>query len=267
MNKQLSHIDNLYLPPYSLNLITTNYCTAACKNCCLKCSPRNNHRLSYEDMKTYIDDAQKSFPTIKLLVLTGGECFSLQDDLRKIINYGSNKGLDTRVVTNAYWASSFKKAYMILKELVSAGLKELNVSTGDEHQIWIDYDNVIYATVAALDLNLTVAINVETTTTSNFTTHNIYTDVRLKKYLNVIKNNKLKILGGKWVEFKDNCDNEFIDKQREFVKKEPERCNNLLNQITINQYHKMIYCCGLSIEYIPYLMIGCAKKISVKIFA
>ncbi|MDR0612718.1 MAG: hypothetical protein LBG45_04445 [Dysgonamonadaceae bacterium] len=193
-------MDELIIPPLSLNLITTNKCTATCLNCCLQCSPENNDRLSLQEMVQYVDSSIETYDTIKLLILTGGECFTLGKDLDSIVQYASNKGLMVRVVTNGYWATSSEKAFARLKKLADAGLLEFNLSTGDEHQNWVPYDNIIWATVAALELKLSVAINVETSMISQFDERHLKTDPRLEKY-KLILNEKLKVISGIWILF------------------------------------------------------------------
>lgn len=110
--------------PTSLTLITTNQCTAACRNCCLNCNPKGTNRLSLVQMKRYVDTAIQSFPNISHVVLTGGECFLLGDDLADIIQYIHSKKLSSRVVTNGYWASSKESAKKILSGLKALGLSE-----------------------------------------------------------------------------------------------------------------------------------------------
>lgn len=88
-----NHFKELVIPPTMLGIITTDKCTAACKNCCFKCNPQNNKRLSVNTIKKNIDSATKNFNTIKTLVLTGGECFTLGKDLYKIIEYSAKKVL------------------------------------------------------------------------------------------------------------------------------------------------------------------------------
>lgn len=258
MDKNRFSIKSFHLPPHTLSFITTNYCTAKCSNCCMQCSPYKKDRLSLEEMINYVDDALENFPTIKLLVLTGGECFSLKYDLNKIVAYASSKGLRTRVVSNAYWASSFKKAYLLLKELKDVGLNELNLSTGDEHQVWIKYDNIVFAIVAAMKLDIDVVVNVETKPDSKFSILNMFSDPRLLYYLYHPQRYVLKILSGSWIEFNKS------DKQVKSICVSQKRCTNLFDSITINQYHQMLACCGLSTKYIPYLTIGDLKKASMK---
>ena len=110
------------------------------------------------------------------------------NDLNLIIDYASRIGLSVRVVTNGYWAKSPEIAKEKLLELSKCGLKEVNFSTGEDHQEWVSYDNIVYGSIAALDLGLTCVINVESHDKSKFKSNLFYEDERLKKYLDI--NNK-----------------------------------------------------------------------------
>ena len=257
---------SLIIKPTTLSFITTNKCTASCENCCFGCNPQNKDTLSLNDMKKYIDQTIEAYSTVKLLVLTGGECFTLRKDLLEIISYASQKNMITRVVTNAYWATSLEKAYLKLKKLVDRGLYEINISTGDEHQGWVPYDNVVYAIIAALKLNLTVAVNVESDTFSTFTSKQIREDLRLKEYFEKT-GDKLLVMDSLWMPFKKSKLNQEKSVENEKVGKSyilHKRCQNLFNTISINPFHRINACCGLTSEYIPYLYLGNTKKHSIK---
>lgn len=256
--------NSFFIPPTSISFVTTDKCTAACNNCCFGCNPKNNNRLSYNEIKHYIDQALSQFRTIKLLVLTGGECFTLNQDLDRIIQYGNEKEMTIRVVTNAYWAKSFKIAYLRLADLKEKGLRELNISTGDEHQEWIKLDNIIYTTVAAILLNITIAINIETSPITLFNASYIHNDIRLKKY-KLNKNSKFHILNGKWVYFKkEKNENLKIDKlNNNCSAKKNTRCTSLFKDLVIFPNHYMYACCGLTCIYTPYLYLGNLKKHSL----
>lgn len=258
----------LVIPPSVISFVTTNKCTAACKDCCFGCNPHKNDRLSLDDMKNYIDQSLEAYSTIKVLVLTGGECFTLGNDLDNIIKYGADKGLVVRVVTNAYWAKSFKKAYKRLKELSELGLKEVNVSTGDEHLKWVSYDNIVYTISASLKLNLTTVINVETSPMSDFSSKQLKEDTRLIKYFEKFIDKKLMVFNGVWMPFTKSTENEMKSNGNDKSKKNgvclTNRCTSLFNTISINPFHQVNACCGLTSEYIPYLTLGNAKKYSIK---
>lgn len=255
-------IKDLVIPPTTVTILTTYQCTAACRNCCFQCNPNIKERLTFEEMKGYLDMCLEAYPnSIKVLVLTGGECFLLGNDLMKIIEYANSKGLVVRVVTNGYWAQTYEKAYKKLKKLTDIGLREINFSTGDDHQEWVKYDNVIYGSMAALDLGLTCVVNVETHDTSVFSSKQFLEDERLKPYLEKEKK-RIKIFNGVWVPFSEDAN---LSYNNSMLGVKKERCTSLFNTITINPYSFVIACCGLYSERILPLRLGLLNQKSKNI--
>lgn len=73
--------------PVVLTLVTTHKCTASCSSCCFNCSPSRKESMKLVDLKEYIDISMNSFPSIEVIVLTGGEAFLLGlDTLENLIN-------------------------------------------------------------------------------------------------------------------------------------------------------------------------------------
>ena len=107
------------ISPTSLTFITTYKCTSACEDCCFACTPLRNEKISADDMKTIINEAIHSFPTIGVVIFTGGEPFLLKDELLPLIKYIQSTGRLTRIVSNAYWAHNYKTAYLLLILLIS----------------------------------------------------------------------------------------------------------------------------------------------------
>lgn len=97
--------------PTTLTFVTTHSCTAQCHDCCFDCSPHKRDRISLSEMIETIDVTKKTFQNLEVVVFSGGECFLLGNDLDKAIKHAHEKGLITRVVTNAYWATDKKKTY------------------------------------------------------------------------------------------------------------------------------------------------------------
>ncbi len=249
-------IKDLVIHPKILTFVTTFQCTAACKNCCFGCNPTLKQRLTYEQMKHYTDEAVKYYgKSLKILVLTGGECFLLKEDLNKIIKYANSKELLTRVVTNEYWAKTYNDAYNTLKNLRDCGLNEINFSTGDDHQEWISYDNIVNGCMASMDLGLTCLINVETHDASKFSGITFRQDYRLTTYFDITKyKHPLKIEQGVWIPF----DTKTSVSYEKFQNKEDinNRCSSLFNTIPINPYSNVFSCCGLPSEHIRPLRLG-----------
>lgn len=258
---------NTVLNPLMMSFVTTNKCTASCNNCCFDCGPQREDRLQAHEMISYIDQATSTYPSIKLLVISGGECFTLGKDLNAVVKHGAIKGLIVRIVTNSYWAKSFKVAYLKLFDLKRAGLKELNISTGDEHQEFIPYEYIVNSIIASIKLSLEIVVNVESSSISKFSAKDIYSDYRIKKYST---HPQLKIVNGSWIAFKKSTA-ELRKIEEESSKTNAfstiltqKRCDGLFNSINIDCYHQLNACCGLTLNYIPYLKLGELKNNSIK---
>ena len=73
--------------------------------------------MTYEEMKKYVDLCMKQYhDSLKVLVITGGECMIYRKNVEKIIFYATKIGLSTRIVTNAFWATSYKIAMDIVRK-------------------------------------------------------------------------------------------------------------------------------------------------------
>lgn len=125
----------------SISFITTNNCTASCPHCVMGCVPGGKLTLSFEQMKSVIDQMM-ALQEMKLVVFTGGEPTLLKDDLLKAIRYCHDRGVITRIVTNAWWASTPDNARRVLSALRQAGLDEINFSLDDYHAPYVSVENV-----------------------------------------------------------------------------------------------------------------------------
>jgi MoaA/NifB/PqqE/SkfB family radical SAM enzyme len=107
--------------PTTLTILPTYNCTAACENCCFGSHPGITERVPLDRILAYIDQAA-TVESMRLIVFSGGECFTLGDDLVAAVARATGHGLATRCVTNAYWASTEERALERLGALAAAGL-------------------------------------------------------------------------------------------------------------------------------------------------
>ncbi len=146
--------------PNTISFLCTYNCNFFCKHCSVSASTDRNLALPIEYLRKTLDYAY-SIPSIQVIVFTGGEP-TLYPHLKFGVKYASDMGFTVRMVTNAWWAESYKRAKEFLDELHSLGLKELNISYDDFHFEYLKKfggeQNVINAVRASLDLGLTVLI-------------------------------------------------------------------------------------------------------------
>ncbi len=127
--------------PHMLTFLTTNQCTARCAHCSMFSGPERKERLTFDQMRRAIESAHESFP-LRVVVFAGGEPTLLGEDLLSAIAYASSRGLLTRMVSNASFATSDKAAYAKLAALWEAGLHEVNFSCDDYHLEYVPFDRI-----------------------------------------------------------------------------------------------------------------------------
>lgn len=256
---------NLVIPPTTLSIITTYQCTSACKNCCFQSNPSRKEMLSVEDIKKYITDTTQAYPSLKILVLTGGECFIYGDKLEDIIRHAKSCNLPTRIVSNGFWAKTYEIAYQKLSKLVEAGLMEINFSTGDDHLEYVSVEYIKNGVLASMKCGLTAVVNVESAHDREFESSFFTTDSELAKY---IESGQLKIINGIWMPFTQTTANKMKESKAkkekgEFCAKD-RGCEAMFNTITIDPNHRVIACCGLTSKQIKYLDLGDISKYPIK---
>lgn len=224
--------------PVTLGFITTDKCTAKCQDCCFGCNQSNNKEVDDSVISLMIRQIKQLNITELNFVLTGGECFLLGDRLYSIIKYISDNGFKTRIVSNGYWATSFKIAYDKLLRLKNVGLDEINVSTGDEHLKWVNYENIVNVIVACVKLSLPIVVNVETSPKKKFLSKCLKNDVRIRKYVNSVT-----ILDGQWIS--SNKDDEDSVNTRPFNESKG-RCTSIFRHPSIDFEGNISPCCGLT---------------------
>lgn len=238
--------------PECVTIIPTYRCNAACPECCFESNPSIRHRMTRDQLLAIIEKAHAEFPRLRYVVLTGGEVTLLRRDLLDAIQLLSRLGLGSRIVSNGHWGRTNESALGWVRSLRQAGLCELNLSTGDEHQKWVPFDSVARAAYHAVLQGLTTVIVVEGQDNAEFTlqsvTHNpdiqrIYADAELKQ--------RFVLMSNIWMPFHEgaNC-------TRDKDGSSGEGCDNVFDNFVVNPYGHLLSCCGLTMEHIPELKVG-----------
>lgn len=243
----------LDISPTLLTIAPTYKCTAKCTNCCFRCTPQIEHILDSEKIIKYIDEAVESFKSIKGVVFTGGECFLIGEELARLVKHATSHGLLTRVVSNGYWANSYERAIEKLTPLIKAGLKEINFSTGDNHQEYVPFENIVNGLKAAYSLGVrSMCVSVESSSNTTFNS----SDIRGHIYLApMISEGVLTIADGAWMQFQNkHVEKTIINPFQNLQVRQP--CKNIFTNIFITPHSQMLACCGITVEYNKYLKLG-----------
>lgn len=235
----------------TLSIITTYHCTAACEHCCFHCTPGRNESIPSDNILKYIRQA-KEIETMKLVVFTGGECFTLGDNLLRAIQTATDLGLATRCVTNGYWAKADSSAQRWLQRLKEVGLTEINFSTGDHHAKYVPLDTVLRGIYTMCEGGIPTAVNIELFQDSQ-TLPILKSTFRIWKQ----KYPHLSIHYGLWI---PNGGKTKLSHPQTF-QWEKERphfrgCNSVMSTLTIRPDEKLIACCGLYLDYVSQMILG-----------
>ena len=239
--------------PTTLSLITTHHCTAACDHCCFSCTPQvpKSTRIPKERIASLIDEATE-IPTLRVVVFTGGECFTLGQELDEHVARATGHGLIARCVTNGYWAVTADGAKRRVERIVQAGLKEINFSTGVFHGKWVPFKRIKHGVIASVDAGLTTVLNIEITDSSNDIT-GLLEDPEI---LDRARAKRLLINRIVWMPNEGESQLSHKKELYRFNAKKFEGCKTVLDVLTINPDQQLIACCGLHLEKIPELKLG-----------
>jgi len=143
----------------NVGLIVTYQCQVSCPHCILQAGPQRKERMSISMACHWIEEiAAYHDKYVWVLALTGGEPFYNLHDLREISNFASRFNLLVSAVTNAFWASTRKRATEVLESLPS--IRMIQVSTDLYHLQSIPFEWVKNAILAAQDLNIPCSVAV-----------------------------------------------------------------------------------------------------------
>lgn len=250
------------IKPTEIALLVTTRCTSACKNCCFGCNPKQGRTMTYDEMKKYIDMSLEAYPdTISTLGLTGGECMLLGKDVDKIFRYAKSKGLICCMVSNAFWATDYDKAFKTLKRLKRNGLRKADFSTGNDHNQYVPWQNVRHAAVAAAHLGIEVCLRIEYSFCYLDINNAIHSDEEVN---DLIQKGKLRLSIDTWMQFINRGKRPRNYKIRFPKHRKTEKCLSLFQNIIINPYGEVYACCGLGMCKIPQMRLGNINQEPIK---
>lgn len=236
--------------PNTLTILTTYRCTAACKQCCFESSPSIEGRLSKETIIQRITEATEVFPTLQVVVFSGGEATLLKDDLYSAIKHATDSGLKTRVVSNGSWGKTAGSAQRVARHLRESGLTEINISTGADHQEWVPVQSVINAAAALVNSEISTLITVEADDKENTRFREIADHPDIKT---LVKRGKLHLQTNIWMAFHSSAERREQSIPTETLRK---GCAQIFGNAVITPHDNLSACCGLTLEHIPEMRLG-----------
>lgn len=245
------------MPTYrTLSIMPTYQCTAACAHCGTYSHPKEQTHLPEEDLLSAIDQAIAS--GYKLVVFTGGEPTLAGPILLRGIERASRAGILTRVVTNAWWATDDESSDQEINKLTTAGLREINFSTGDQHARFVSLENVLRATRAAAKTRLSVCIMVEivkdrSITRTTIESHPLYTLLLTER-----PDAAIRIVESPWMPLSYAKVGQYPAGIAVNAGNLHTRtgCNSCLSTTTLQADGRLAACCGLGMRRIAELQLG-----------
>lgn len=237
----------------TLTIITTYTCTAECKECCFGCTPKVKGRLELSVIKKRIEEAKKSFPSLQLVVFTGGECFLLKEELYESIAFARKKGLLVRCVTNAYWGKTENKANEVAGKLHIAGVNEINISTGKDHQEYVPFPSVVNVSKALVSKNISTLVTIEQDTPESKCKKEAMANLDIRMLLEK-KSSLFSLMSNSWMPFTHDAEKRASNENNK--KALDVGCEQIFGNAVITAHDQLAGCCGLALEHIPEMKLG-----------
>ena len=238
--------------PRSITILPTYRCNASCEQCCFESNPRLKHRLALPTILQRIDEAVAAFPDLELVVFSGGEVFLLKDDLFAAIAHASARGLAVRCVTNAFWGKRPEHARTTAERLRDSGCTEVNISTGRDHQRWVEFAAVETACSALVEAGLSTLVTVESDAADS---HCLRTALDSAVFAQLLRTQPLlfSVQCNSWMPF----NSDYVDRGApQGLAALTEGCMQVFSNVVVNPYDELAACCGLTFEHIPELKLG-----------
>jgi pyruvate-formate lyase-activating enzyme len=235
----------------TLTILGTYRCTAACRQCCFESSPTVRGQLSLVEIRRAIDQARELSASLRVVVFSGGEATLLRDTLFAAVRYCRERGLRTRLVSNGSWGKSATSSRRFVARLAEAGLTELNLSTGPEHQQWVPLRSVENAARAAVEHGLRTVVSVESTADGQSAKEEYASLAGLAQQ----HPESLRLIYSSWMTFKTSGPGD-AERPRSVPREVFGPCEQLFKNIVVTPHRAISACCGLTFEHIAEMKVG-----------
>ena len=236
-------------------------CPVSCKFCVTESGPWNGPSLSAAFMQRIIDEAAE-LGALKTVIFTGGEALMKKSEILATLKFCQTQGLWTRIVSNAFWATSASKAEEVLSELKRSGLNEINFSCDDLHQEMIPLKNIKYAFHAARQLEIPVLLAHKRVKSNRITPESLsdYLGVELHQFNEEGPNPHSDMYSSGYTVpiglHANDLDHSHFILYPEDSTAWQVPCSGVLSSIIISPQKDLRICCGMIDQRVPELSIG-----------
>lgn len=197
----------------------------------------------------------KRIPSVQRVVFTGGECFLLGRDLDGLIAHAHELELETRVITNAYWAVNERAARERVATLRTAGLDQIMISTGTFHQQFVPVARIVHAARAAAAASIPTRVAIEVCDQQTFDESVLHEELAAE-----IAARRIFLGHDPWTVDVGGRGEGAVSNERLLANGGNQRafgrCTQILDTITVTPDQQVLACCGFPMEQLPHLKIG-----------
>src|SRR3981081_785766 len=111
MSMRKAHMSLTFTPMHrsrEFALMLSRKCNIECRHCGVESTPRIKEKMPFKEAQRLIIEAS-AIQDFGKVTFTGGEPFMYPDELEQLIALCRGLGLETRVVTNGFWAKNRKR--------------------------------------------------------------------------------------------------------------------------------------------------------------
>ncbi|MBN2653681.1 MAG: hypothetical protein JXR79_01000 [Nitrospirae bacterium] len=233
-------------------------------------SPQNGLSRSADKTSPYLDSdfmcrvimETSMIADIRVVAFAGGEPLLKKDELLGAIRFSAGKGLWTKLITNSYWADTPDNAVLMLSELKSSGLSEINLCSDDLQQGNVAIENIKNAFWSARQLNLPTLIINRRSKNSRVSIEHIsqHLGVRLVRF-DPEKNNPQHDVYTSSISAPIGLSSEWLNHEKQagnmtdgYTWKTP--CSSVLRSLVISPEGEIRICCGMIEQALPELSYG-----------
>lgn len=136
-----------------IHFLLTYTCTFKCDHCFLYSSPEATGTFTIERLRSVFDEIVK-IPSLDMVYFEGGEPFLFYPILMEGLRLAKSNGLQSGIVTNAFWAETLTDARTWLAPLADMGITDFSISDDEFHDQGSASENVAFARQVCRELNI-----------------------------------------------------------------------------------------------------------------